>query len=158
SNSDKPTPKNPAIRTRSPVPLELCGMARAAEILGDRWSLLILREAFYGVVRFADMQADIKAPRAALSARLGKLVEEGLLEKFEYREDGARTRNGYQLSPRGRDLAITFLAMKDWWDKGQEEAPKVRFVPKGQKKAVRAVLIDEDGRIVDPAKLGVQLD
>jgi len=158
SNSDKSLPKNPLVRARSPVPLELCGMARSAEILGDRWSLLILREAFYGVMRFADMQADIKAPRAALSARLAKLVEEGLLEKFEYREEGARARHGYQLTPRGRGLAITFLAMKEWWDDGQKDAPKVRFVPKGKTKAVRVALVDENGKVVDPGSLNVELD
>ncbi|MEL7099446.1 MAG: winged helix-turn-helix transcriptional regulator [Pseudomonadota bacterium] len=149
---------NSGIRSRAPVPLDRCGMARASDILGDRWTLLILREAIYGVVRFADIQADTGVPRSVLSNRLAKLVDAGLLTRFEYTEDGARPRQGYRLTKRGAALATTFLAMKDWWDMGQETPPTVRFVPKGQAKPVRVALLDENGEEVDPADLKLQLD
>lgn len=157
SNSEKSNSGSRPVRTRSPVPLELCGMARAAEILGDRWSLLILREAFYGVVRFADIQADIKAPRAALAERLNKLVEAGLLTRFDYKEEGARARKAYQLTKRGQDLAVVLLAMKQWWDEGEDQPAKVQFVPKRQSTPVRVALIDENGELVDPRHLKVEI-
>lgn len=157
SNSDK-SRRNQTIRSRAPVPLDRCGMARASDLLGDRWTLLILREAFYGVARFADMQEDTGVPRSVLSNRLTRLVEAGLLTRFDYHEDGARPRQGYELTERGRGLAVTFLAMKQWWDEGQAGSPTVRFVPKGQDAAVRVALLDEGGQDVDPANLRVRLD
>jgi DNA-binding HxlR family transcriptional regulator len=138
--------------------MDRCGMAKASDILGDRWSLLILREAFYGVIRFADMQADIGMPRSILTTRLKKLVEAGLLEQFDYREDGARARKGYRLSKRGQELVLVFLAMKQWWDSGQDDAPSVRFVPEGANTAARVALLDESGQEVDPSSLRLQLD
>lgn len=155
SNSEA---SKPQIRARAPVPLDRCGMAKASGILGDRWSLLILREAFYGVIRFADMQADIGVPRSILTTRLKTLVEAGLLEQFDYREDGARARRGYRLSKRGQELVLVLLAMKQWWDAGQDEAPSVRFVPKGAKTAARVALLDESGQEVDPGRLRLHLD
>lgn len=161
SNSDVPPPASktpvvdPSVRARAPVRMDRCGLAQAADILGDRWTLLILREAFYGVVRFADMQEDIGVPRSILSNRLAKLVEAGLLCRFEYRENGARARHGYRLTERGRDLALTFLAMKQWWDAEQSTTPSVHFAPQGKTGAVRVALLDEDGQEVDPETLRV---
>ena len=155
SNSDR---KSPQIRARSPVPLERCGMAKAAEILGDRWSLLILREAFYGVMRFADIQADIGAPRSVLTDRLAKLVTVGLLERFDYREDGERVRKAYRLTDRGKELAIVFLAMKQWWDDGAAEEPTVRFVREGSKQSIKIVMLDDRGQPVNRSDIRVRID
>lgn len=155
SNPDeKPHP----IRARAPVPLDRCGMAKASEILGDRWSLLILREAFYGVMRFADMQADIGVPRSILTSRLSKLVEAGLLERFKYREDGARARQAYRLTERGRQLGVVFLAMKQWWDDGDDQAPTVEFVPKSAEEPVKVIITDSSGQEIELADLRVRLD
>ncbi len=155
SNSDK---KAHSIRTRAPVPLDRCGMAKASEILGDRWSLLILREAFYGVMRFADMQADIGAPRSILTARLTKLVDVGLLERFEYREDGSRARQAYRLTDRGRQLGVVFLAMKQWWDEGEKHAPTVRFVSEDLEEPIKVAMVDGTGQEVDLADIRVRID
>ena len=155
SNSDK---KPHGIRTRAPVPLDRCGMAKASEILGDRWSLLILREAFYGVMRFADMQADIGAPRSVLTARLAKLVDTGLLERFSYQEDGARARQAYRLTDRGRQLGVVFLAMKQWWDDGEDQAPMVNFVAEGEDNPTRIIMADSAGEEVSLANIRIRLD
>jgi DNA-binding HxlR family transcriptional regulator len=93
-----------------------CGMAQAARILGDKWVLLILREAFYGVSRFDDLRADIDAPRAILSDRLRRLVADGVLEKLPYRDAGDRARFEYRLTERGRALSLAFMAMMEWAD------------------------------------------
>ena len=125
-------------------------MALAAEILGDRWTLLILREAFYGVQRYDDMRADLGAPRSMLTDRLGRLVERGLMTRRPYREPGSRTRDAYVLTERGRGLALTLLALTQW---GEEHviggrAP-VEIVERETGRPLRVDLIDEDGRIVD---------
>lgn len=100
----------------APVPMEDCGMCAATEILSDRWTLLIIREAFYGVFRFEDILADIKIPRAVLSDRLKKLVNNKVLLKESYHEEGSRRRMGYRLSKKGVALAPVFIAMMDWGD------------------------------------------
>ena len=65
-------------------------MAKSADIVGDRLVLLILREAFYGVQRFDDMLQDLGAPKSVLTDRLKRMINHGLLERFEYQEKGAR--------------------------------------------------------------------
>jgi len=89
-------------------------MALAAQLLGDKWTLLVLREAFYGVQRYDDMLQDLGAPRATLTNRLTKLVAAGILNKQAYQETGDRERFGYQLTDAGRDLANTLIALTEW--------------------------------------------
>ncbi|WP_127104078.1 winged helix-turn-helix transcriptional regulator [Pararhodobacter zhoushanensis] len=101
---------------RAPVPVERCGAARALDVIGDRWTLLILREAFYGVTRFDDMRADMGIPRSVLTQRLARLVEHGLLTRVPYRDEGARARSGYALTAQGRALAPVILALMRWGD------------------------------------------
>jgi DNA-binding HxlR family transcriptional regulator len=72
-----------------PLPREYeaqsCPLARSLEIVGERWTLLILRDLFFGVRRFGELQARLDIPRAVLSARLATLVESGLVERRPYR-------------------------------------------------------------------------
>lgn len=117
-----PAPARPRV-TAAPVPRDQCGLARAAELLGDRWTLLILREAFYGVARFDDLQADLQAPRAMLSQRLARLVSEELLQRVPYQEPGGRARFEYRLAPRGRALSIALMALMDYGDRHLRDAP-----------------------------------
>lgn len=138
-----------AVRRRAPIPAEQCGMARVASLLGDRWVLLILREAFYGVTRFDDMQADLEAPRAALSQRRNRLVTEGILERQPYREPGARQRNAYVLTPAGMDLWMVLLAMMEWGDTHRRDDPSpVSLSDRRNGQTVRIGLVNEDGEQV----------
>ncbi|MEO0930644.1 MAG: helix-turn-helix domain-containing protein [Pseudomonadota bacterium] len=104
------------IRRHAPVPLNKCGAALAAEILADRWTLLIIREAFYGVSRYDDIRADIGIPRSVLTARLKTLVAAGILKRVPYQDEGARTRHCYVLSEKGQALGLTMLALMQWGD------------------------------------------
>lgn len=113
SNSDE---KMLSMRRRSPVPVDQCGAALASKMIADKWILLIIREAFYGVARYEDMRADIGIPRSVLTQRLKYLVEQKILERKAYQEEGARTRYAYVLSARGKDLALTILALMQWGD------------------------------------------
>lgn len=101
---------------RAPIALCDCGMAQALDILGDRWSLLILREALYGVTRFDDIQADITIPKSVLSQRLARLVAHGILAKRAYQKPGVRKRYEYVPTKAGRAFALPLLAILQWGD------------------------------------------
>lgn len=93
----------------------VCSAARALEVVGDRWSLLVLREVFLGTHRFDAMQANTGAPRDILAARLKKLVAHGVLEKRPYQERPARFE--YHATAAGRDLSPVVTALRQWGDR-----------------------------------------
>ncbi|GAT69208.1 transcriptional regulator [Planomonospora sphaerica] len=101
----------------APFRVDNCSIERTLAIVGEKWTFLVLREAFSGVRRFADMQAATGAPRQVLSARLARLVEEGLLRKVPYREPGQRQRDEYRLTEMGRDLYPIMVALMHWGDR-----------------------------------------
>ena len=101
---------------RSPLPPQDCHLARAFDVIGDRWTLLILRSALYGVRRFDDFAAELGAPRTVLADRLKRLTAAGLLARRDYREPGRRARPEYWLTPKGADLRLPFLALTQWGD------------------------------------------
>jgi DNA-binding HxlR family transcriptional regulator len=85
------------------------------ELLGDRWTFLVLREAFFGVRRFGHMQRNLGIARTVLSSRLKLLVREGLLERRAYREDPVWYE--YRLTGKGRDFYPVALALMQWGDR-----------------------------------------
>mgnify|MGYP000093571514 FL=1 len=145
---------NPApeknIRRRAPIALKDCPMAKATDILADKWTLLILREALYGVQRYDDMRADLQAPRSMLTDRLSKLVDHGLMERQSYQEPGSRARQAYVLTSMGRELALTLLALSQWGEAHviDGNAPyDVKDTKTGGN--LRVALVDEKGKAVD---------
>ena len=101
-----------------------CSVGRAMEILGERWTILILREAFYGVRRFSDIQRNLGIARNILSARLHALVASGILERRRYQEEPERFE--YRLTAMGRDLYPAIIAIMRWGDEHlSEEGPPV---------------------------------
>ena len=92
----------------------LCGLAEGAKILGDRWVLLILREAFYGVTRFETLLSHNDTTRQTLTTRLKTMTETGLLNKVPYREAGSRERYEYVLTDKSRSLALVLFALMEW--------------------------------------------
>jgi DNA-binding HxlR family transcriptional regulator len=94
-----------------------CAIGAALEILGERATFLVLREAFNGVRRFDDMQRRTAIPRQVLSSRLARLVDEGLLRKVPYQEAGQRSRSEYRLTSKGLDLYPVLIALMQWGDR-----------------------------------------
>jgi len=92
-----------------------CSVARALEVLGDRWTLLVIRDAFLGVHRFDDFQRDLGIARNVLSDRLARLVDEGLLERRRYQERPERFE--YRLTEKGVDLWPTVITLMKWGDR-----------------------------------------
>lgn len=136
--------------TKAPIPMDLCGMAHAATLLGDRWSLLILRAAFYGVTRFDDLRADLGISSATLTTRLADLMEAGLIAAQPYREAKARARKEYRLTPRGRALAPVLLLMMAWADEHLDKQPSpLKIVARDSGAVLRLALVDPDNNIVE---------
>ena len=114
-----------------------CALARALETIGERWTLLIIRDAFYGVRHFNDFRAHLDIPKAVLSERLAGLVEDGILER---RPDPThRGRHIYELTGAGRDLWPAIHALLVWG--GRHRGPNSRIF----KHAACGTVLDQSG-------------
>ena len=104
-----------------------CSMARAMTVVGDRWSILILREAFYGVKRFDDFAYFVGIAPNILSNRLKKFVDAGMMRRVPLPEHSARYE--YVLTEKGRDFFPAYLALKKWGDDwlAEPKGPQVVF-------------------------------
>ena len=91
-----------------------CSIARSLEVVGERWSMLILRDAFLGLRRFDDFQRSLGVSRAVLSNRLDRLVAEGVLERRRYQENPERYE--YRLTPKGLTLHPIIISIVHWGD------------------------------------------
>ena len=126
---------------------ENCTIKAALEIVGEKWSLLVLREAFFGIRRFDDFHRALGCARNLLSERLATLVEHGVLERVEYQEPGQRRRHEYHLTEQGLDLQPALVALRQWgdrWAAGPDGSP-VEILHRDCGGNVRAVLACEHG-------------
>jgi DNA-binding HxlR family transcriptional regulator len=92
-----------------------CSIARTLELVGERWTILVLRDVFLGVRRFEALQRDLGVARNVLAARLERLVAEGILEKTPYQEHPVRYE--YRLTDKGRDLWPVMVELQQWGDR-----------------------------------------
>jgi DNA-binding HxlR family transcriptional regulator len=92
-----------------------CSLAKALEVIGERWTILVVRDAMYGVRRYGDFLAHLDIPRAVLSQRLTTLVEAGVLDKRRYQD--APPREEYVLTQVGRELWQPVLALGEWGER-----------------------------------------
>lgn len=127
-----------------------CSIARTLQVVGEKWTLLILRESFYGATRFEQFHTVLNCPRNLLSERLTKLVDEGILERSEYRELGSRARNEYRMTDKGREMTPILLALLEWGDrhKADPEGPPVLKRHAGCGKELRVTLMCAGGHEV----------
>lgn len=121
---------------------------RALGVVGERWTMLLLRQAFYGVQRFDDMQAQLDVSRKVLAERLGRMVDDGLLARMPYRDGAQRTRQEYQLTEKGEDLATVPVALMQWGDRHMPhpDGRPLRVVDRATGQEVRAALVHDDGQ------------
>jgi DNA-binding HxlR family transcriptional regulator len=99
-----------------------CTIGATLAIVGEKWSFLVLREAFNGVSRFADIQRRTGMPRQVLSNRLASLVSDGILRKVPYQDEGQRPRSEYRLTDKGLALYPVMVALLGWGDKYAADA------------------------------------
>jgi DNA-binding HxlR family transcriptional regulator len=125
--------------------LENCSIKRALDVLGEKWTLLVLREAIYGVRRFDDFARALKCCRAVLSARLKTLTDAGILKRVEYREREPRARAEYHLDEKGLDLFTTIYALSQWGDRWMPppDGPAAKVTDRGSGRPVKVVLTSD---------------
>jgi DNA-binding HxlR family transcriptional regulator len=97
--------------------IDRCSIGKALDVLRNRSTFLLMREAFYGTTRFEDFAERVGLSDPVTAARLRELVDEGLLEREDYREPGKRTRQRYRLTEKGSDLLPTLVALMQWGDR-----------------------------------------
>jgi len=127
-----------------------CSIARTLQVVGEKWTLLILRESFYGATRFEQFHRVLQCPRNLLSERLALLVDEGIFERSEYREPGSRARMEYRLTDTGRELMHILLALQEWGDrhKADPEGPPVVARHVGCGSPLHVTMACEKGHVV----------
>jgi DNA-binding HxlR family transcriptional regulator len=116
-----------------------CSIASALEIVGERWTLLIVRDAFLGLHRFDHFQESLGIARNVLTDRLRWLVDEGILERVRY--GGGRERYEYFLTPKGSDLVLALTALRQWADKYITDKPPTLIRRKSDHQPVVAAFV-----------------
>ncbi|WP_107767799.1 winged helix-turn-helix transcriptional regulator [Nocardioides terrigena] len=124
-----------------------CTVGRAMEVLGERWTFVVLREVFNGVRRFDDMRRHSGMPRQVLTDRLALLVDQGILRRVPYREPGQRERHEYRPTDKGFDLYPVLVAVRQWGDRylADPEGSPVEFAHVDCGAEVDAVLRCREG-------------
>ncbi|MFE4575484.1 winged helix-turn-helix transcriptional regulator [Streptomyces chartreusis] len=122
---------------------ENCTVQRTLDLIGEKWSLLVLRDAMNGVRRFDDFRRHVGLSEAVLADRLRKLVAAGVLETRPYREAGHRTRHEYLLTGKGWELWPVMIALKQWGDRytADAEGPPLEVLHRDCGEPVEAVVV-----------------
>ena len=124
---------------RDYVGQELCSVARTLEIIGDRWTWLIIRDAFLGISRFGEFQKSLGIAANVLDDRLSRLVAEGIFERVPYRDRPQRAE--YQLTEKGSDLFTALNALRQWGDRYLCAKPLRSLCVKGSETPVVVALV-----------------
>lgn len=135
-----------------------CPIARSLDVLGEKWTLMIVRDALAGSTRFSQFRASLGIPRDVLAARLDSLVEGGVLERSAYK-DARRTREEYLLTEAGRELSVVLLALGGWADRHRPNArrPRLSFVEAQTREPLSAAVVAGD-RVIPVGRIAAVLD
>jgi DNA-binding HxlR family transcriptional regulator len=125
---------------------ESCSVAQALEIIGERWTWLIIRDAFLGLTKFIEFEQSLGIARNVLTDRLNRLVEVGIFERVLYQERPARYE--YRLTQKGSDLFTALNALRQWGDQYLSDKPMRLLRRKRDKTPVIAALVPEGARVL----------
>jgi DNA-binding HxlR family transcriptional regulator len=130
---------------------QVCSIARTLGVVGDRWTLLVLRDLVLGLHRFEQLLISLGVASNVLSDRLNRLVAEGILERVRYSERPERFE--YHLTKKGRELGVALIALMQWGDRYMSEKPPRIARRRSDKSRVSARLIARDGSVVTSDEL-----
>lgn len=134
-----------------------CSFARAADMIGDKWALLIIRDAFYGVQSFAQFKRRLGVAPTVLTGRLETLCANGVLERFQRRE--GVDRHAYRLTDAGRamfPIVVAFMQWGDAWVSGEGNEP-VRLFDRATRSPIAPLRVtNQDGQEIEPSKVGFE--
>lgn len=139
------------------IPNHSCAIARSLEVLGGRWTFLVLREASTGSSRFSEFRSGLGVAPDVLTERLNTLVEYGVMQKVPYREPGERARFSYALTDAGRELLVVLLGLQQWGDKHLPwpDGPSILRQVEGTERPVHVGFIDDNGNEVDKSSVAL---
>ena len=131
-----------------------CQVARAMAVLGERGTIVVMREVFNGVRRFDDMQRHSGVSRQVLSNRLATLVEQGILRRVPYQTEGSRLRHEYRPTQKGLDLYPVLTALAEWGGRylADPEGAAVEMAHRGCGARAHAVLVCDEGHQIDDVR------
>jgi len=130
---------------------ESCSVARVLEIIGERWTWLIIRDAFLGMTRFDEFQESLGIARNVLTERLNRLVDEGIFERALYNERPARYE--YRLTEKGSDLFTALNAIRQWGDQYLSPEPMRLLRRRSDRTPVVAALVPEGAPVLAPEEI-----
>jgi DNA-binding HxlR family transcriptional regulator len=130
---------------------QVCSIARSLELVGDRWTLLIVRDLIFGLTRFDEFLESLGVASNVLTDRLNRLVDEGIAERVRYSERPPRFE--YRLTPKGRELGPVLLALMQWGDRHISEKPPRIARRRSDRSRVSVALVAGDGTPVKPGDL-----
>ena len=130
---------------------QICSIARSLELVGDRWTLLIVRDLVLGLSRFDEILENLGVASNVLSDRLNRLVDEEIAERVQYSERPERFE--YRLTPKGRELGLVLLALMQWGDRHISPKPPLIARRHSDQTRVKVALVATDGSPVKPGDL-----
>jgi DNA-binding HxlR family transcriptional regulator len=125
---------------------EACSVAQVLEIIGERWTWLIIRDAFLGMTKFIDFEQSLGIARNVLTDRLNRLVDAGIFERVAYQERPVRYE--YCLTPKGADLFTALNALRQWGDQYLTSKPMRLLRRKDDKTPVIAALVPQGASVL----------
>ncbi len=131
-----------------------CSLSRAADVVGDKWALLILRDAFYGVRTFSDFHERLGMAKTVLSNRLQLLTERGVLERVQLKPGVERYE--YRLTQSGRELLPLIIALMQWGDRWMfgVGAEPIRIVDRATRSPIQKIEVQaRDGHVLEPREI-----
>jgi DNA-binding HxlR family transcriptional regulator len=130
---------------------QICSIARALELVGDRWTLLVVRDLVLGLSRFDQLLDSLGIASNVLTDRLNRLVDEGIVERVRYSERPERFE--YRLTKKGRELGLVLLALMQWGDRYVSDKPPRVARRRSDRSAVSVRVVAKDGSVVAPNDL-----
>ena len=134
-----------------------CSVSRSLAVLGERWTLLIVRDALAGTTKFEAFRESLQIGTDILTDRLATLVDSGVLVKVAYQEPGCRARYEYHLTEAGRQLHVVIGGLQIWGDANlpRPSGPSTQRLDRSTGKPVRVAFVNEDGRQLSDEKVDV---
>jgi DNA-binding HxlR family transcriptional regulator len=130
---------------------QVCSIARALEVVGDRWTLLVIRDVGLGLHRFDELLDSLGVASNVLTDRLNRLVDEGVLDRVPYSERPRRFE--YRLTRKGRELGVALLALMQWGDRHLSDEPPRIARRRSDRAPVSVRIVAKDGSLVPPDDL-----
>jgi DNA-binding HxlR family transcriptional regulator len=130
---------------------QVCSIASSLELIGDRWTLLIVRDLVLGLSRFDEFLESLGVASNVLTDRLNRLVDEGIAERVRYNERPERFE--YRLTPKGSELGLVLLALMQWGDRHISKKPPRIARRRTDRSRVSVTLVAADGSPVKPGEL-----